>query len=64
MRRQVLKQTDLLTNIQMFNRFADLMDIAHHLFINQASGIFHVCFAVIRPLNHESGFRRAYGATA
>jgi len=53
MRRQVLKQTDLLTNIQMFNRFADLVDIAHHLFINQASGIFHFCFAVIRPLNHE-----------
>src|SRR5213593_2542989 len=33
-RRQVFKQTDLLTNIQMFNRFADLSDSAHYLSVN------------------------------
>jgi hypothetical protein len=30
-RRQVLKQTDLLTDIQMFNRLADLVNSVHHL---------------------------------
>jgi hypothetical protein len=35
MRRQILKQPDLLTHIQMFNRFADFVDRAHHPFINR-----------------------------
>src|SRR5438093_10712077 len=34
MRRQVFKQTDLLTNIQMFNRFIDLTNSAHLPFFN------------------------------
>jgi hypothetical protein len=33
--------------------FADLLNSAHRLFINQETGIFYVCFAVTRPLNHE-----------
>ena len=34
MRRQVFKQTDLFTNIQVFNRFADLANSAHLPFFN------------------------------